>query len=100
MDVAELRKLRMTVDQLEMRLRTSGISNMDDIKTATIEPNGELGDELKDDAKPLTKKEFKKLMDEYMLGVNKYQPESKAENASNVFAEIKGNHGNHPKYLQ
>ncbi|VEF48939.1 sporulation protein YdfR [Bacillus freudenreichii] len=100
LDVAELRKLRMTVDQLEMRLRTSGISNMDDIKTATIEPNGELGYELKDDAKPLTKKEFKKLMDEYMLGVNKYQPESKAENASNVFAEIKGNHGNHPKYLQ
>jgi uncharacterized membrane protein YcaP (DUF421 family) len=54
-----LKKLRLTVDQLEMRLRNQGISNIEDVKKATIEPNGLLGYELQEDAKPLTIGEFK-----------------------------------------
>jgi uncharacterized membrane protein YcaP (DUF421 family) len=54
LNVQNLKKLRLTVDQLEMRIRNKGISKMDDVKTATIEPNGQLGYELKEDAKPLT----------------------------------------------
>ncbi|WP_340083964.1 YetF domain-containing protein [Siminovitchia sp. FSL H7-0308] len=66
LNVAELKKLRMTVDQLEMRLRTSGIEKIEDVKTATIEPNGQLGYELMDDTKPLTAGEFKKWMEVYL----------------------------------
>lgn len=57
-----LRKMRFTMDQLEMRLRQQGINNISDVKTATLETNGQLGYELYPDAKPLTVGEFKKLM--------------------------------------
>ncbi len=57
-----LKKLRFTVDQLEMRLRQQGIANVEDVKHATLEPNGQIGYELIDDAKPLTVGEFKRLM--------------------------------------
>lgn len=53
--------MRFTVDKLEMQLRQQGISNLSDVKNATIEPNGRLGYELKPDARPLTVGEFKKL---------------------------------------
>jgi uncharacterized membrane protein YcaP (DUF421 family) len=58
LNVQNLKKLRLTVDQLEMRMRNQGISKIEDLKTATIEPNGQLGYELKEDAKPLTVGEF------------------------------------------
>lgn len=54
--------MRLTVDKIEMQMRQQGISNISDIKNATIEPNGQLGYELKPDARPLTVGEFKKLM--------------------------------------
>ncbi|WP_134702127.1 DUF421 domain-containing protein [Ammoniphilus sp. YIM 78166] len=57
-----LRKMRFTIDQLEMRLRQQGITNISDIKTATLETNGQLGYELYPDARPLTVGEFKKMM--------------------------------------
>lgn len=65
LDVASLKKLRLTVDQLEMKLRNKGISKIEDVKTATIEPDGQLGFELNEDAKPLTVGEFKRLMNNY-----------------------------------
>ncbi|RWR12914.1 DUF421 domain-containing protein [Siminovitchia fortis] len=99
-NVSELQKLRLSVDQLEMRLRLNGISKVDDIKTATIEPNGELGYELKDEAKPLTKKDFQKLMDEYMLGIKESQSMEQQNSASNIFTEIQGEQKSNPKYLQ
>ncbi|WP_144461348.1 DUF421 domain-containing protein [Siminovitchia fortis] len=99
-NVSELRKLRLSVDQLEMRLRLNGISKVDDIKTATIEPNGELGYELKDEAKPLTKKDFQKLMDEYMLGIKESQSMEQKNSASNIFTEIQEEQESNPKYLQ
>ncbi|MFD2706700.1 DUF421 domain-containing protein [Salibacterium lacus] len=57
-----LRKMRFTVDTLEMRLRQQGISSIADVKTATLEPNGQLGYELVEDAKPLTVGQFKEMM--------------------------------------
>ncbi|KGR81928.1 DUF421 domain-containing protein [Lysinibacillus odysseyi] len=83
LDVASLKKLRLTVDQLEMRLRNHGISRIEDVKTATIEPNGQLGFELKEDAKPLTVGEFKKLMSNYFSEIPQ-----KANFTSNIFEEI------------
>ncbi|RSL30783.1 DUF421 domain-containing protein [Salibacterium salarium] len=57
-----LKNLRFTIDVLEMRLRQQGVSKLEDVKTATLEPNGQLGYELKEDAKPLTVGKFKQMM--------------------------------------
>lgn len=88
-----LRKLRLTVDQLEMRLRNQGISNINDVKTATLEPNGQLGYELKDDAKPLTAGEFKAFL-------NTHFPQQKESISPNLFGEIEGQKQNHPTFLK
>lgn len=58
----QLAKLRFTVDQLEMRLRQQGIQRISDIKTATLEPNGQLGYELVREARPLTVGEFENAL--------------------------------------
>ncbi|WP_086790394.1 DUF421 domain-containing protein (plasmid) [Bacillus thuringiensis serovar fukuokaensis] len=63
--IENLQNLRMTVDQLEMKLRNNGISLIEDIKTATIEPNGLLGYELYEELTPLTIKDFKMIMQAY-----------------------------------
>lgn len=57
-----LKKLRLTKDQLDMRLRQKGISYITDVKTGTIELDGDLGFELMPHAKPITKEELEKLL--------------------------------------
>lgn len=57
-----LRGIRMTVDQLEMRLREKGVSNISDVKTATLEPNGQVGYELMRHAKPVTVGELERIL--------------------------------------
>lgn len=89
MNVKNLKKLRLTVDQLEMRIRNEGINKFDDIKFATIEPNGLLGFELAEDAKPLTIREFKTLMESYGFQLNNNISESTQSSAS-IFNEING----------
>lgn len=54
-------KLRITVDQLEMNLRQNNVSKIEDVEWATLEPNGKLGFMLKQEAQPVTKKEFQQL---------------------------------------
>ncbi|HAQ06561.1 MAG TPA: DUF421 domain-containing protein [Bacillus bacterium] len=102
LNVKNLKKMRLTVDQLEMRIRNKGISKMEDIKTATLEPNGQLGYELKDDAKPLTVGEFKKMLNDYLpaMIMNAGNQPQKGE-PQNIFKEIqKQDKQNHPDYLQ
>ncbi|TMU87283.1 DUF421 domain-containing protein [Bacillus sp. BHET2] len=53
-----LKKLRFTVDQLEMKLRQQGVTSFDSIKWATLEPNGQVGYELKRDSQPATKQDI------------------------------------------
>lgn len=53
-----LHKLRFTVDQLEMKLREQGVSQVSDVKWATLEPNGQVGCELMESAKPATKQDM------------------------------------------
>ena len=60
-----LKKINMSVDQLEMKLRQAGISRLDDIKSATVEANGQLGYELSDESKPVTVKQLRELLSEY-----------------------------------
>lgn len=79
-----LRSIRMTVDQLEMRLREQGISNIHDVKTATLETNGHIGYELMRHAKPVTVGELERI-----LCIKQETLEQ-----STLFQEVKTN--NHP----
>lgn len=93
LNTRNLRKLRMSVDRLETRLRQSGISSIEDIKHATIEVSGQLGYELKENKKPITKEDFNLLMSEISqlkksLGINK-DLQSNENQGNNIFDEIK-----------
>ncbi|AIQ40457.1 DUF421 domain-containing protein [Paenibacillus sp. FSL R7-0297] len=61
-NITTLRSIRMSVDQLEIRLREQGITNFTDVQTATLEPNGQLGYELMRHAKPVTIGELERLL--------------------------------------
>ncbi|MGV3465888.1 MAG: DUF421 domain-containing protein [Heyndrickxia sp.] len=108
-------KLRLTVDQLEMKLRQNSVSKISDVKWATLEPNGQLGYELKHDAQPVTKKDFEDFkqtivnlipsnsqlthINEILSLLNKqYQ----FENQENIFEEVKNKEHPFPvpKHLQ
>ncbi|MFC0525924.1 DUF421 domain-containing protein [Pontibacillus salicampi] len=82
----ELAKLRLSVDQLEMFLRQQGITSFADIKTATIEPNGQLGYELVDDAKPLTLRDLKRIL--HPSVVKQVPDPTPSEKDENLFREI------------
>ncbi|WP_099190751.1 DUF421 domain-containing protein [Tepidibacter mesophilus] len=83
-----LKKLRMTTDQLEMRLRQQGISKISDVKTATLEPNGQIGYELIRSAKPVTIGDFEQMMSSLVVKPN-IQQQSKQEDDGNIFVEVK-----------
>ncbi len=91
-NIKNLKKLRMSIDRLETRLRQSGISSIEDVQYATIEVSGQLGYELKNNRRPINQEDFIKLMSEiYELKSmisNKAKPESNENN--NIFKEIKG----------
>lgn len=85
-----LKKLRLTVDRLETRLRQNGVNSIKDVKTATIEVSGQIGYELKDDKKPLTKEDFITIMAEIsqknqlMAGSQKTQK----SDSDSIFREV------------
>jgi uncharacterized membrane protein YcaP (DUF421 family) len=62
--VDNLRKLRLTVDQLEMKLRQNQIRSLSDVDEVTLEPNGQLGFVLKENKQPSTKSEIQLLAQE------------------------------------
>ncbi|WP_338472379.1 DUF421 domain-containing protein [Niallia sp. XMNu-256] len=61
-----LKKLRITIDQLEAKLREKGISSTSDVKNASIEITGQLGYELMRHAKPVTVGELEKTLKEQL----------------------------------
>ncbi|ARF14417.1 DUF421 domain-containing protein [Sporosarcina sp. P12(2017)] len=56
-----MKKLRLTVDELEMHLRQNGIERIDDVKWATIEMSGQLGYVLIDRKQYATKEDIARL---------------------------------------
>ncbi|MGM1021514.1 MAG: DUF421 domain-containing protein [Bacillota bacterium] len=56
-----LRKLRLSVDMLEVRLRQQGIQKISDLQWATIESNGQLGYLLKPEKQYATKEDIDRL---------------------------------------
>lgn len=108
MNEQNLMKSSMTVDQLEMMLRQNNITNISDVKWATLEPNGQLGILLKKEAQPVTKKEFQELQQSIHTllkkqGIRVYtqSPTTKSDD-QNIFTEIKqkGHKQKPPKHLQ
>lgn len=91
-NINNLRKIRLSIDGLETRLRQVGISSIEDLKYATIEVSGQLGYELKENKKPLTKEDFNILMAEISqikaaLGSN-VSPASSSSSVNNIFKEV------------
>lgn len=103
-----LRKLRLTVDQLEMNLRQQNITSIKNIEWATLEPNGQIGYVLKQAAQPVTKKEFEELRLDVQRILQALDREfsltaqNKHQTDLNLFTEIeiKSQKHNPPKYLQ
>lgn len=92
LNIKNMKKLRLTIDRLETRLRQAGISSINDVKYATIEVSGQIGYELKDDKKPLTKEDFRTLMAEIsemkkVVEVN-IKPQNNKCGENNIFEEI------------
>jgi uncharacterized membrane protein YcaP (DUF421 family) len=59
---ANLRKLRMSNEELAMRLREQNAQRVKDVQTATMETNGKVTVELKPHAKPVTVGDLEKLL--------------------------------------
>ncbi|MPN32201.1 hypothetical protein SDC9_179677 [bioreactor metagenome] len=57
-----LKKIRLTVHQLEMHLRQSSVAKIEEVEYATIEPNGQLGYTLKEAAQSVTKSDIEMIM--------------------------------------
>ncbi|MCM3584300.1 DUF421 domain-containing protein [Mesobacillus maritimus] len=104
-----LRKLRFTVDQLEMNLRQQNVSRISDVEYATIEPNGQVGYTLKQEAQPVTIKQFQELQQDLqqikqllLIPQNQAQ-QSDLNHSQNLFTEVARNAHNEdvpPKHLQ
>jgi uncharacterized membrane protein YcaP (DUF421 family) len=99
-NIKNLKKLRMSIDRLETRLRQTGISSISDVQYATIEVSGQLGYELKDNKKPLTKDDISSLVADMaqikaMIGSNiNHQRNQGKENGfkgNDIFTEINNN---------
>lgn len=73
-----LKKLRLSVDQLEAKLREVGIASFKDVKVATIEISGQIGYELMRHAKPVTIGELERWLGP--LGSAEGRPKQKAGN--------------------
>ncbi|WP_145409984.1 DUF421 domain-containing protein [Paenibacillus xylanexedens] len=85
--VPNLKKMRYTVDQLEMHLRQIGISSVNDLEMATVEPNGQLGYVLKRHARPVTMGDLELLLQGQNTKVKQ------DNNSENIFNEV--SHGEH-----
>ncbi len=91
-NIKNLKKIRLSIDKLETRLRQDGISSLEDVKYATIEVSGQIGYELKDNKKPLTQEDFMKIMSEIsqlkaVVG-NNVSAYTKQSQNNNIFEEI------------
>lgn len=89
-NLKNLKKIRLTVDRLETRLRQNGVSSMKDVKTGTIEVSGQLGYELKDEKNPLTKEDFITIMNEIsqLNQLIKGNQNTQKNNSDNIFQEV------------
>jgi uncharacterized membrane protein YcaP (DUF421 family) len=90
-----LKKIRLTVDQLEMQLRQKNVTKISDVKFATLEPNGQLGFTLKEEAQTVTKKEFQQLLqilssqNAQITQLSQQLGQQQSTNQEDIFEEVK-----------
>jgi uncharacterized membrane protein YcaP (DUF421 family) len=75
-----------------MRLRLKGISHISDVRTSTIEINGEIGYELKKHAQPLTIGDIEKLAVLWNLATTQPINQESMPEFANLFVEPDRNH--------
>lgn len=97
--VANMKKLRLTVDKLEERLRQVGITSIEDVQYATMESNGQLGYTLKPEKQPATKEDIQNLIALIQTGQTLNMNN---ETKQNIFVETITKKNTHevPKKLQ
>lgn len=86
-----LKKIRLTVDMLELRIRQQGVQNISDLQWATIESNGQLGYILKPEKQYATKQDIQiiiSLLQEFTNNNNHYSVLESTE-GFNIFSNIK-----------
>ena len=90
-NVESLKKLRLTVDMLELRIRQQGIQNISDLQWATIESNGQLGYMLKPEKQYATKQDIQFIISLLQENTeNKYRSSIiESSEGLNLFSEIK-----------
>lgn len=106
LNIRNMRKLRLTVDELEMHLRQNGIAKIDDIKWATMEMSGQLGYLFIDRKQYATKEDIDRLqlsleemsrqLNLQLSAIPKPLPVAEEEN---LFTEIKNPKPEH-EYLE
>lgn len=108
----EMAKLRLTVDQLEMQLRQKNVTSISDVQLATLEPSGQLGFTLKQEAQPASKKDVQLLQESInTLMTNQSRLEQLTKQLSeinndvgkrNIFTEVKntGHKSSPPEHPQ
>jgi uncharacterized membrane protein YcaP (DUF421 family) len=89
----QLKKLRLTIDGLEMRLRQAGISRISDVQWASLEVSGNIGYELKPEKQPATKEDIQRLIDLIQRGT---LPGASLSDGQNHFSEIEHGHASPP----
>lgn len=87
-----LKKLRLSIDRLETRLRQVGISSIEHLQWATLEVSGQVGYELKQHKQPATKEDIQLILLQLdqinkLLSSSVPMPENTQE-GNNIFAEI------------
>ncbi|MGM0843380.1 MAG: DUF421 domain-containing protein [Bacillota bacterium] len=98
---SNLKKLRLTVDMLEVRMRQQNIPHFSDLQWATIESNGQLGYMLKSEKQFATKEDIR-MLKELIESNQRKMPDSAAASSTgeqeNVFTEVKNRkHKEKPK---
>ena len=96
-----LKKLRLTVDMLEVRMRQQNIQHFSDLQWATIESNGQLGYMVKSEKQYATKEDIQMLKS--LIESNQSQPQqgiakTQTSMSDNIYTEVKyRNHKEKPK---
>lgn len=92
-NIRNLKKLRLTVDMLEVRMRQQNIQNISDLQWATIECNGQLGYMLKPGKEYATKEDIQMLKSliegKNSTDVSTEPTMSQTNKSDNIFTEIK-----------
>lgn len=104
--IPNLKRMRYTMDQLEMHLRQAGIKSIDDLQTATVEPNGQLGYVLKRHARPVTVGDLEEILRNYTIttkpdtdlqhNFSKQRPTETSPNSTDIFEEVINGDHTHP----